>query len=297
MFYKTIFMVLLFSVSFFSNAVETLDVLVVYEKNTISGYTELNTSLKRLNHAEDVIKKLNQTFINSKLDSYIKFRLVKQADFQFANEVKPGVKENIRQLRSRHISYFDTAMKTGNPVGTLYILQNAYKADLVIAITYEGNNSSTICGTAVDMPKKSKVISTPSKLIQSGPYGLIFVSATKECFKQENLYSHEFGHTAGLFHSYQEILDEYCVDNSSEMLVEGAVGYQNDSTYVNFSTAMIPINSIGRTKIENRFSDMNVSNCGLLSLSACGDLKHNAVATLKKFASDYNKRGNWYDLN
>ena len=58
MFYKTIFMVVLLSVSFFSNAVETLDVLVVYEKNTISGYTDLNTSLKRLNYSGEVIKKV-----------------------------------------------------------------------------------------------------------------------------------------------------------------------------------------------------------------------------------------------
>ncbi len=290
-------MVVLLSVSFFSNAVETLDVLVVYEKNTISGYTDLNNSDKRLKHAGDVIKKLNATFINSKLGNYIQFRLVKQADFQFANDIKPGVKENIRQLRSRYFTYFNTSMSTRKPVGTLYILQKAYKADLVVAITYEGNNSSTICGSAIDMPKKSDIKTTDSKLVQSGPYGLIFISAAAKCFNQDNLYAHEFGHTAGLNHNYKEILDEYCADNSIEMLVDGASGYQNPGNFSKFSTAMIAEKDVGSTKKENRFSDMNASGCGMYFMSTCGDTQHNAVATLKKFASDYNKRGNWYDLN
>lgn len=291
-------MVLLFSVSFFSNAVETLDVLVVYEKNTISGYTDLNTTLKRLNYSGDIIKKLNATFTNSKLGNYIQFRLVKQADFQFANDIRPEVKENIRQLRSRYFTYFNTSMSTRKPVGTLYILQKAYKADLVIAITYEGNNTSTICGSAINLPKKSDIKTTDSKLVQSGPYGLIFISATAKCFNQDNLYAHEFGHTAGLYHSHQEILDEYCVDNSSEMLVDGAAGYRNKDIFTyGLSTVMVPEKDIGSTKKENRFSDMNASGCGMYFMSTCGDTQHNAVATLKKFASDYNKRGNWYDLN
>ena len=63
MFYKTIFMVVLLSVSFFSNAVETLDVLVVYEKNTISGYTDL---MKEFINSNPGLKSRFNQYINFK---------------------------------------------------------------------------------------------------------------------------------------------------------------------------------------------------------------------------------------
>lgn len=122
-----------------------------------------------------------------------------------------------------------------------------------------------------------------SKPVQSGRYGLIFISAAAKCFNQDNLYAHEFGHTAGLYHSHQEILDEYCVYNSSEMLVDGAAGYRNKDIYTyGLSTVMVPEKDVCSTK-ENRFSDMNASGCGYIKNLPCGDIEHNSIATLKKF--------------
>lgn len=45
---------------------------------------------------------------------------------------------------------------------------------------------------------------------------------------------------------------------------------------------------------ENQYSDINNQTCGKDNNLPCGDVNSNAVQTLRTFASDLNKRGNWY---
>lgn len=120
-------------VSLSSLAVETLDVLVVYDNNTISNVSSFNTSDERRDYAYELIDNLNATFVNSGLSSDINFRLDHQLKAGFTNKVS-GKTENLEQINSRYESIMANNAVSGDASGWLYTLQNAYKADVVIGI-------------------------------------------------------------------------------------------------------------------------------------------------------------------
>lgn len=288
MFQKTICAVAFSAVSFITQAVETLDVLVVFD-STISNVSKLDTSLERGKYANKLIDNLHRTFNNSGLQSHIQFRLKHQLKSGFANTVS-GSKESIIQLTNRYETYIPSS-NTGTPTGWLNILQNAYQADVVIAITKEGN-ISTKCGIAVNIPNKSQLVSgeTLNDVAETAMNGLFFISAKTSCLNDETLAAHEFGHTAGLYHG--KATDGTSAYNSYKpnMLLAGAAGF-NNFDWNNYRSVMAD-KPTADTQL-NQFSDKNRNDCTYWD-RACGDSSANSVATLKKYASEYNKRGNWY---
>lgn len=295
MFRTTLCAVAFSAASFSTYAVETLDVLVVYDKNTISNVSELNSSKERSKYATQLIVNLNKTFNNSGLSSHIQFRLKKQGVWP-VSQLSNGKRESIIQMGNRYESYINDMINNGNPKGTAYILQNAYKADTVIVVTKEGNISGKI-GWAVSIPNKKHIdsnLNTHDKLVGFGGYGLFFISAEKIAFENNLLVAHEFGHTAGLYHGPT---DSTYNTYKKQMLVLGASGYKHiASPSSNFSTAMIPGSEKAHVQ-ENLFSNKDDYGCGHWNLHYCGTSEFNAVDTLKKFASAYNKRGYWYSNN
>lgn len=273
--------------SFTSVAVETLDVLVVYDNNTISNVSELNSEQERDYYADKLIRNLNKTFSNSGLSSQINFRLEHQLKTGFTNAVS-GKTENLEQIKSRYFNYAANNSNTGDASGWLYTLQNAYKADVVIGVFQQGTDVNKFCGMATSIPSEShKAGDTANQVQEFAGYGLFFISTESGCLNRDRLVSHEFGHTAGLFH-------EPTSSANSEMLHDGAAGYR--SIWSSVSSVMIQKNNQLYYQ-ENRFSDSTKSECGAGDNYVCGNTSSNAVATLKQFASQYNKRGNWYYNN
>ncbi|MGB2111419.1 MAG: hypothetical protein ACPHY8_06465, partial [Patescibacteria group bacterium] len=110
----------------------------------------------------------------------------------------------------------------------------------------------------------------------------------------ERLAAHEFGHTVGLYHEPIENVDNVDIDHRPGMLEIGAAGMRNNwSPTSQFSTVMIQGNRSLYQK-ENMYSNKNKGGCGEYNIHSCGNEDSNAVQTIRTFASDLNKRGNWY---
>jgi len=97
MFRTTLCAVAFSAASFSTYAVETLDVLVVYDKNTINSVATLNTDYEREDYADEIISNLNKTFNNSGLGSHIQFRLKKQGVWP-VSQLSNGKRESIIQM-------------------------------------------------------------------------------------------------------------------------------------------------------------------------------------------------------
>ncbi len=106
MFRTTLCAVALSAVSFVSNALETQDVLVVFDQNTISNVNQLDSLAERIDFADVLIENLNQTFLNSGLANKIQFRLENQLLTRYT-AYSGGKRENLKQIRNRYQSTFN----------------------------------------------------------------------------------------------------------------------------------------------------------------------------------------------
>lgn len=298
MFRKTLCVVTVSAVSFVSQAVETLDVMVVFDKNTINNYSSLNTSTKRTAYASKLVANLNVTMQNSDLGNVIRFNRVATKLWTFT-EQSGNEYEDIVEIKSRYFGYLPDMIDSGNPRGILYQLQKAYSADVVIAVLHEGTqNEQGLNGIAITTPDRNDPFgSNPHDLQQFAGLGLFFIAAKDENLNNERLAGHEFGHTAGLFHlPIEPISDGDDLDHTSEWLIHGAAGYKHDVPWgIDRTTIMVnSSNASFSSGKENQYSDINNQTCGKDNNLPCGDVNSNAVQTLRTFASDLNKRGNWY---
>ncbi len=105
MFRTTLCAVVLSAISFVSNAVETLDVLVVFDQNTVTDLDDFNTSRKRLDYARLLISNMNNTLANSGLANKIQFRLENQLLTAYTG-YSGGKRENLKQIWDRYQSNF-----------------------------------------------------------------------------------------------------------------------------------------------------------------------------------------------
>lgn len=285
------------AISFTSSAVETLDVLVVFDQNTISSYSKLDTFKEQQNYANELISNMNTTFINSGLGNKVQFTLDGHVLSRFS-AYNSGSRETLTQISNRYLQYFATnASDKTKSVGTLYGLQKQYKADVVIGVlkgTQENNSESITCGKALLVPNKGMIASgSTSSLMEVGPLGLFFIQAHDLCYENETIAAHEFGHTVGLYHG--PATDTLSTYNSykDNMVLRGAAGYYRSD--LDFQTIMSYRNT-ATVDILNQFSDKDSYSCdsslGITYL--CGNSNFDAIETLQYFRSNYNKRGNWY---
>lgn len=290
MFRKTLCAVVLSVTSLVSHAVETQDVLVVFDQNTITSVSDLNNSTKRLIYANRLISDLNQTFENSGLANKIQFRLSNQLLTRYTAYAS-GKRENLKQIRQRYQPYFNHVLDNKTSQGWLYNLQNTHDVDLVIAVMKEGTDSG-LCGIAVNAPNKKFVNSNRNivQVAESAAFGLFWISADSVCLDDNQLAAHEFGHTAGLMHGdLTDGLGYYVY--RSDLIRPDAIGFVNAPD--NYQTIM---SYAGNHHINNQFSDINANDCGPVNDNnhSCGNSNASAVYTLGGFYQAYNKRGNWY---
>lgn len=294
MFKKLASACLLSSAAYSAQAVETLDVVVLYDTNTINQVSALNTTEERIDYAATLIKRMNESFSNSLIGNYIQFNLRKQLLATISNEDGSGP-EDINAMVDRYKGYISTMKATGNPVGKAHIIQDMFNADVVAVVTYTGVTDS--CGKAVTIPTTKGLYNEQAikEHVEFGPTGLFFLNSHNMCLEDITLPAHEFGHTAGLWHGqYTDSTMNYAANIEPYMLREGAVGYNYMPWYaLNFKTLMAryPLSD----KLYNRFSNKNRYDCN--GSNACGNTDANAVATLKAYAASYNKRGSWFDEN
>lgn len=295
MFRTTLCAVALSAVSFVSNAVETQDVLVVFDQNTISTVNDLDNSTKRLIYANKLIYDLNQTFLNSGLANKIQFRLEDQIMSGFST-YSNGKIENLKQIWSRYQPHFRNVLENKTSQGTLYNLQNQHNVDLVIAVMKEGTDSG-LCGVAVNAPNQSFVNSNRNivDVAESAAFGLFWISAHSDCLDERTLAAHEFGDTAGLYHGNLTDGMGYYVYRS-DLIRPDATGYSNSIRgYQTIMSSYARPNHIR----NNNFSDINANDCGPHTSTqsytyTCGDVNASSVYTLGSFYRAYNKRGDWY---
>lgn len=298
MFRKTLYAVVLSVVSSVSYAVETLDVLVVFDQNTIDNFEKLDTTLERDEYAIDLVSDLNETMSNSGLNRVIRFRLIDGLYTRYSHYVN-GKRANIVELRDQYAIFASRVWDTKDSVGYLFNLQKQHNADVVIAVSVESDDNSTDHqGIVYDIPDISNIgqNETSSEAMQFAPFGLFFISAKEETFGNRRLAAHEFGHTTGLFHlPVEPIKNGSSIDHRTEWLIHGAAGYKHEVNWgVDMTTVMVNSHNASWTQRENSFSRMNASSCGKDDNLPCGDANSNAVQTIRTFASDLNKRGNWY---
>ncbi len=294
MFRTTLCAVALSAVSFVSNAVETLDVLVVFDKNTINNYAKLNSDLERQSYAKQLVNNLNTTSNNSDLGDVIQFNRVATKLWSFTEPVENEY-EDIVEINDRYHNYLNDIIASGNPKGILFQLQKAYSADVVIAVLNEGTeNIQGLNGIALEIPDQGDPLGfVPRQLQRIAPLGLFFIAAKDVNLDNERLAAHEFGHTVGLYHEPIEKNDNNVdIDHRPGMLEIGAAGMRSDwSPTAQFSTVMVERLLYQK---ENMYSNKNKGGCGDFHIHSCGNEDSNAVQTIRTFASDINKRGDWY---
>lgn len=299
MFRTTLCTVVLSAVSFISNAVETLDVLVVFDQNTINNYSNLNTSSERTIYAQSLVYDLNRTMANSGLSQEIRFNLVDDLYTRFSH-MENGQRANIVQIAEKYKVYGSQAVSSKKPNAPLFFLQKAHNADVVIGVSVEdANNVSNYQGMVIDIPSNRNIgiSETSSDVMETAPFGVFFISAKDETFTNPRLAAHEFGHTAGLFHlPVEPVKNGDDIDHTSDWIVHGAAGYKHEVDWgIDRTTVMVnSYNASFSTGKENQYSDINNHTCGKNDNLPCGDVNSNAVQTIRTFAADINKRGNWY---
>lgn len=299
--YNFIVLFLVIFTSFSSQAsYEQLDVLVLFD-DSLDEVSELNSYQERVVYAEKLVKDINRTLNNTGINGVIDLKLKHFGDFNFTN-TRNGVTENIEEVMARYSSYMPDIFSSGNPKGSILFAQDAYNADVVIAVSHGGNNVSTFCGMALNIPNhdNANVLNYlhHREVVKAAFSGIFFISAKSQCLESKHLASHEFGHTAGLFHEPIESFGNTTIDHTENMLVPGAAGLIAGNNFTTkFSTIMIPADK-RQSYHENRFSDKNASwGCGQWQNYSCGNHNSDAKATLLKFAAFYNARGNWTDRN
>jgi hypothetical protein len=242
---------------------------------------------------------MNTTFSNSQLGNVIQFRLDGNKTTAFT-AYKSGHRETVGDIRSRYIGYYNNNRSNdGNVNGGLYNLQKQYNADVVIGVMKPGidpnvTTKKITCGMAITIPDKS-MSNSHHTLNKVAGLGLYFIDPTfQNCYDNKTMPAHEFGHTAGLYHGmYTDGITKYN-EYKSNMLLPGAGGYYSNA--LKFQTAM-SYSNIGTIEVVNQFSDKeNYYGCDITTgySYTCGNAAADSVATLKKFAKDYNERGNWY---
>jgi len=270
-------MVMVLGLASQAQAKETLSVAFVFDRNTIN----LNSS-QRNSLADDYMDKLNYTFKNSGLSSYIAFKKVAVA---YRPISKSG--DNLKKLHNRYYDY-NTDAKIPKPRLTLHYYQRYYHADVVIGIVDFNENVS---GISAFIPKKS--FGTPKKantpLLAFGDFGICFVNYRFRNQKEQP--AHEVGHSFGFRHGKAA---EGFIDSN---LVEKYANGYGVTKGLNYGTVMAGryLTSSERG-IENRFSNPYSYKCGYWSdTNKCGDSTANAVTFILKYAKYFNKRGDWYE--
>jgi hypothetical protein len=283
----------LFFVSIVS-AKEVLDVLVVYDTNTISSVSLLDSEQERKDYANTVVARMNKSFVDSGLGNVIQFQLKNQVTQAYTGYFN-GQRENLVHIRERYQPFFNYVKDNRKPMGALYFLQKQYNADVVIGIFKQGPilpNEPELCGIAVNIPNKTFLggnYTNLSQLNQSAAFSVFFIDTDSDCLDPPYIPAHEFGHTAGLRHGVVTDLAEYH-NYRPNMLRDDSTGYYVGNK--NYQTLMSG-KDLHLIQNINRFSDFSKSNCGNQADGPCGSALSSSVETLKIYASDYNKRGNW----
>jgi hypothetical protein len=256
-------------------AKEVLKVVFVFDKTTTNYSSNQRNSI-----SEDLLLRLNESFINSGLSSKISFQRVAYLPRYVSNNG-----ESLENIADRYDNTRSGSSKTTRL--KLHELQKYYEADIVVTIMEPG--STSLCGIAIDIPETINDL-------KYGDNGFIFLSNEDSCLDSQSLIAHEVGHTFGLHHGKAVADDRGVPENYKVNSISNGYGVLVDYG-MNYSTIMSKDIVFSEKGIGNFFSDPNKYECGFWDsdrTNVCG----NSTANATKFISDnvrfYNMRGDWY---
>lgn len=271
-----------------SFALETLDVLIVYDGDSLPSH--LSTETQRAEVAKAQIRFLNRTMENTSIQNQIRFQLKKQLVASIRNNT-----ETYEQIYDRYRKSMDSSRKK-IALYNLNKLQKEYQADVVVAVM--NHMQYPKCGEALHIPDtnyKKYGFSSIQEYQSFADIGIVFIASRENCINDVTNLSHEVGHSFGLYHGKE-------VDgaDSNPEAFPSAFPYVWEvklPAYQKIGTIMLSgyQRQAGLTEVRNMFSNIANTQCGgTFNNQPCGSTYQNEAAIITSFAPSYNKRGNWF---
>jgi hypothetical protein len=267
-----------------SFAKETLDVLVLFDTNTVNLSKDKENKI-----SEKLVNNLNKSFYYSGLSG--------DAIFKLKSIVSTSVGKKGDSFDDIH-----TMLREKNSNGQVYNKVSAYqktrKADVVLVIT-NAKDSENLCGRSLSVPNKDMGKEdglTSGQILEYPDNGIVMLKAKASCLDHEVLASHEVGHSFGLSHG--KFIADKTGDkghyNEEVILDIRAGGHgENSSKWFgrdNFSTIMGRLSIDGYGTSHNFFSKENKFECGKNKSKECGTPNASAKDFIKANLKHYANR-------